>query len=196
MIYSQNIAKEDFSDKTKVEAWSNDLITQLDDQDGNGSIYTITVEHDSERDIYYPKFNVRQHGIDRSYSCSYEFIQSNEFAAITSLNAAINDLMEENAYVKRGEKIKPVTSFEEALNWLMAESKRGQYIQRYKGLGEMNPEQLWETTMDPETRRMLQVTIEDAIAADQLFNTLMGDHVEPRRNFIEENALKVSNLDF
>ncbi len=196
MIYSENIAITDFSDKAKVEAWSIDLITQLDNQDGNGSIYTVSVEHDIERNIYYPQFNVRQHGIDKVYNCSYDFIQSSEFSAIISLNDAINGLMEEGAYVKRGEKTKPVTSFEEALNWLMAESKRGQYIQRYKGLGEMNPEQLWETTMDPDTRRMLRVTIEDAIAADQLFTTLMGDHVEPRRNFIEENALKVSNLDF
>ena len=196
MIYSINITTEDFSDKTKVEAWAKDLITQLDNQDGNGSIYTVSVEHDNERNIYYPRFNVRQHGIDKNYNCSYEFIQSNEFAAIVSLNDAINGLMEEGAYVKRGEKIKPVDSFEEALNWLMAESKRGQYIQRYKGLGEMNPDQLWETTMDPDTRRMLQVTIEDAIAADQLFTTLMGDHVEPRRKFIEENALNVANLDF
>ncbi|WP_114326312.1 DNA topoisomerase (ATP-hydrolyzing) subunit B [Candidatus Colwellia aromaticivorans] len=196
MIYSENIAKESFTDKTAVEAWSKDLITQLDNQDGNGSIYTVTVEHDIERNIYYPQFNVRQHGIDKVYNCSYDFIQSSEFAAIVSLNDSINGLMEEGAYAKRGEKTKPVESFEEALNWLMAESKRGQYIQRYKGLGEMNPEQLWETTMDPDTRRMLQVTIEDAIAADQLFTTLMGDHVEPRRHFIEENALKVSNLDF
>jgi len=196
MIYSKNIVTDSFSDKVLVEEWAKDLITQLDNQDGNGSIYTVSVEHDIERKIYYPRFNVRQHGIDKTYNCSYEFIQSSEFTAITGLNDAINGLMEEGAYAKRGEKTKPVESFEEALNWLMAESKRGQYIQRYKGLGEMNPEQLWETTMDPDTRRMLQVTIEDAIAADQLFTTLMGDHVEPRRHFIEENALKVSNLDF
>ena len=196
MIYSKNISTESFSDKALVESWAKDLITQLDNQDGNGSIYSVSVEHDIERNIYYPRFNVRQHGIDKVYNCSYDFIQSSEFTSITLLNDAVNGLMEEGAYAKRGEKTKPVESFEEALNWLMAESKRGQYIQRYKGLGEMNPEQLWETTMDPDTRRMLQVTIEDAIAADQLFTTLMGDHVEPRRHFIEENALKVSNLDF
>jgi len=195
MVYSSTIAPEAFNDKVKVEAWTNDLITQLENQDGNGSIYSVTVEQDHERNIFYPRFNVRQHGIDKQYNCSYDFINSKEFAAIQSLNEAINGLMEEGAYVKRGEKVNGVSSFEQALNWLMAESKRGQYIQRYKGLGEMNPEQLWETTMDPETRRMLRVTIEDAIAADQLFNTLMGDHVEPRRNFIEDNALRVSNLD-
>ncbi|MDO6427637.1 DNA topoisomerase (ATP-hydrolyzing) subunit B [Thalassotalea sp. 1_MG-2023] len=195
MVYSSTINIEDFSDEEKVTAWKDNLIKQLDDQDGNGSIYTASVEQDKERNIYYPRFNVRKHGIDKVYNCGYEFIHSKEFKELTDLNVAINGLIEEGGYVKRNEKIKQVSTFDEALTWLMAESKRGQYIQRYKGLGEMNPDQLWETTMDPETRRMLKVTIEDAIAADQLFNTLMGDHVEPRRHFIEENALKVENLD-
>jgi len=195
MLYAKTIAKTDFDDKAKVEEWTADLIKQLEDQDGNGSIYSVVVKQDEERKVFFPSFIVRKHGIDTEYNCSYEFIESTEFSEIISLNNAINGLVEEGGYIKRGEKIKPVAEFEEALNWLMAESKRGQYIQRYKGLGEMNPSQLWETTMDPDTRRMLRVTIDDAIAADQLFTCLMGDHVEPRRNFIEENALKVANLD-
>ncbi len=111
------------------------------------------------------------------------------------LRDAAHDIVEEGAVVKRGDKQQAVRSFKEALDWLLAQAQASTAIQRYKGLGEMNPEQLWETTMDPKVRRLLRVQIEDAIASDEIFSTLMGEQVEPRRQFIETNALGVRNLD-
>ncbi|MBI1174148.1 MAG: DNA topoisomerase (ATP-hydrolyzing) subunit B [Sideroxydans sp.] len=133
-----------------------------------------------------------------NYSVSYveqSFLQSGDFAQIRQTAQALGGLLNKGAYIKRGEQRKLVSDFKEVIEWLLEEAKRGINIQRYKGLGEMNPEQLWETTMDVKNRILLRVQIEDMIAADEIFTTLMGDIVEPRRAFIEQNALGVKNLD-
>jgi DNA gyrase subunit B len=160
-----------------------------------GSQYSVVVRKDQERQLYFPVVKLLAHGVESETEYHHEFFASGEYRALIALGDTINTLIEEGGYFQRGEKTLATRQFAEGLDWLMSEARKGYSIQRYKGLGEMNPEQLWETTMDPEVRRMLKVTIEDAIAADQIFTTLMGDHVEPRRDFIEQNALSVANLD-
>ena len=195
LVYQQGISESDLTNEQTVKTWTEALVSYLVEKDEDATIFTANTQHDEERNIYLPVVTIRQHGVDRDHVLNYEFLTSKDYTAIVKTSENIANLIEEGGYVQRGEKTLVVTSFVEALAWLIKESKRGLYIQRYKGLGEMNPDQLWETTMDPEVRRMLKVTIEDAIAADQLFSTLMGDQVEPRREFIEQNALKVVNLD-
>lgn len=196
MVSMPVLAVDDMKEERAVINWCELLekaIAEIGQQ--SGYAYKVNVAKDPERNLYFPVITLTAHGVDSRYEFHHDFFASNDYKAICKLGEKINGLIEPGGYVKRGEKTQEISDFKEALDWLMKQSERGYNIQRYKGLGEMNPDQLWETTMDPESRRMLQVTIEDAIGADQIFTTLMGDQVEPRREFIEENALAVANLD-
>jgi DNA gyrase subunit B len=185
----------DLPQEQAVADWAAQLQEQLAAVHDDSRSYECVVRRDSERQLYYPVVKVLSHGVDSETEYHHEFFGSGEYRSLRALGEKLIDLFDEDGYVKRGDKVLDTREFPAALEWLMNEAARGYNIQRYKGLGEMNPDQLWETTMDPETRRMLKVTIEDAIAADQIFTCLMGDQVEPRRIFIEENALSVANLD-
>ncbi len=196
LVYHDRLQEADLADESKVQTWTDQLAEFLNTDNRSGAIrYELNLRKDNELDHYLPHIVMHHHGVESNYLLLTDFFNSGDYRKISTLGEELSDLLQSGAYVKRGEKIQEISNFRQALNWLMNEARRGQHIQRYKGLGEMNPDQLWETTMDPETRRMLQVTIEDAVGADQLFTTLMGDQVEPRRDFIESNALSVANLD-
>ena len=195
LVYTSSLDSKLLQKCSEVEAWCSELQEKLGKIETGTHRYQGSAKEDKERKVYLPEIEITAHGVPHYHILGRDFFNSGEYGAIVELGDVLQGLLEDGAYVKRGEREKPVDSFKEALDWLMAESRRGINTQRYKGLGEMNPGQLWETTMDPDSRRMLVVTIEDAIAADQMFTTLMGDQVEPRRDFIETNALSVVNLD-
>ncbi|PID43617.1 MAG: DNA topoisomerase (ATP-hydrolyzing) subunit B [Gammaproteobacteria bacterium] len=195
MIDCKILKNEDLNNESRVQEWVDELSSKLSVDNTTGATYVFSVEHDGEKTLYLPKVEVFIHGLGTDYVFTREFFESSTYASIAKLGDTLSGLFEEGAYVQRGEKQYAISNFKDTLNWLMKEAQRGLNVQRYKGLGEMNPEQLWETTMDPESRRMMKVTVEDAIAADRIFTTLMGDEVEPRRDFIQTNALYVTNLD-
>ena len=195
MVYGLSLTLEQMKEEPTVSVFCEQLSERLLSVAAKGSRYSVLVRKDQERQLYFPVVKLLSHGVESETEYHHEFFSSGEYRSLIALGETLNNLIEEDGYFQRGEKVLQTRVFADGLNWLMTEARKGYNIQRYKGLGEMNPEQLWETTMDPDVRRMLKVTVEDAIAADQMFTTLMGDQVEPRREFIEDNALSVANLD-
>ena len=174
--------------------WFDSLQVRLGAGANGHGDYDIRLEEHG-KDDFRARLRAVVHGVESERDLGSEFFRSAEYRNLVTLSANLYEPLDDGAQVERGEKSHPVSTTAEALDWLLAEAKRGLNIQRYKGLGEMNPDQLWETTMDPSVRLLRQVRIEDTVAADELFTTLMGDQVEPRREFIERNALFVTNLD-
>ena len=196
------VSAEDVDNLDGLAAWTEQLSAALPKHSGdrassgNGGSYSAEFERgDEDGEGVRIAITRVQHGLGVTRYLPREFFGTNEYRHIVALAAKLGDLLSEGAFIRRGDREQPITRFAEAVDWLMSEARRGQSIQRYKGLGEMNPEQLWDTTVNPETRRLMQVKIEDAVKADEIFTTLMGDQVEPRREFIEKNALTVENLD-
>lgn len=195
LLHVPVLTEQAFDDVSYLKDWFQQIVDRLNPSQSQGTQYQAMVSTGSDGRFQEAVISKRMHGIRHDYRFTPEFFLTPEYRRISSLTAALDGLLGPKAYMQRGERQQAVAFFGDAVAWMLDDAKRGQYIQRYKGLGEMNPDQLWDTTMNPETRRLLQVRIEDAVAADEVFTTLMGDHVEPRREFIERNALAASNLD-
>jgi DNA gyrase subunit B len=194
LLYVPVLSTESFDRIDALRDWCKHLEQKLNTLDDVSRRYKVTVENMSGGGH---RVNLQrlEHGLSSEKHIPREFFESAEYLRIAELAQTLTDLMGPGAFIQRGDDRQDVASFKVAMNWLFEQAKKGQSIQRYKGLGEMNASQLWDTTINPETRRLMQVRIEDVVAADDIFTTLMGDAVEPRREFIEKNALQVSNLD-
>ena len=194
----ESLPSAEVSEQVPVEAfegWVKSAIATLNLEANGGGRHYSAVLNRVDDNAWTLEVKRRQHGLDHVIRLDRDFFLMPEIKMLLNTNREMDGLLEDGAYIGRGERKQAVTRFDQVVTWLMQEANRGLQISRYKGLGEMNPDQLWETTLNPEGRRLMQVRIEDAIAADEVFTTLMGDQVEPRRDFIEKNALSVSNLD-
>ncbi|EGV52619.1 DNA topoisomerase (ATP-hydrolyzing) subunit B [Candidatus Endoriftia persephone] len=197
LIYVRRLDASLVENQEAMDGWLADLLPMLNSDLGISESCELKWLNESETGTGEAGLLVERkvHGISTDKFIPADFFATVEYRNIIELGEKLSGLLDDDAFVQRGEKKHPISSFRQALEWLMEEAKRGQHVQRYKGLGEMNPEQLWETTMNRESRRLLLVNIEDVVASDEVFTTLMGDQVEPRREFIEAHALSVENLD-
>jgi DNA gyrase subunit B len=195
LIYQPEMSSAQFEQPESLARWCAGLEQGLNASSDGARRYQVELRASTEG--HGPRIVVHriEHGVTTDKQLPREFFESAEYQHIAELAQTLSGFIGPGASVQRGNEKAEVGSFKETINWLFDQARKGQAIQRYKGLGEMNPAQLWDTTINPQTRRMLQVRIEDAVAADEIFTTLMGDQVEPRREFIEKNALAVSNLD-
>ncbi|CAL4317645.1 DNA topoisomerase (ATP-hydrolyzing) subunit B [Buchnera aphidicola] len=184
-----------FTNQEQVVNWTNELARILNKHKKNNIFYKAIVKKNSIHNVFEPTIKISTYAYHKEYDLKYNFFISKEYLLITSIGKNFYYFSKNQISIEKGEKNYLIKNIKKTLTWLTSESKRGLFIQRYKGLGEMNPEQLWNTTMNPETRNMLQVTIHDAESASHLFSTLMGDAVEPRRRFIKNNALQAENID-
>jgi DNA gyrase subunit B len=194
LIYMPAVTAAEFDRADWMRDWTRDLALHLNGLSDSPRSYRVELR---QVDGHPARVLVSktEHGSVTEKALPKEFFESAEYHRIIELGKTLAGLFGDGAYVKRGEAREDVGSFKQAMQWLLDQARKGQSIQRYKGLGEMNPEQLWDTTINPESRRLMQVRIEDILASDEIFTTLMGDQVEPRREFIEKNALAVANLD-
>ena len=195
ILYMPSLEGDALRDIVAVKNWFAELTDRLNNDDDSNLRFVITIEEGADAISWVAHIKESVHGITTNRELKSDFFETSEYTSMVELGSQLDGLIDEGAFIQRGERKKEISSFKQAYEWLIDEAKKGLQVQRYKGLGEMNPEQLRETTMDVHTRRLLQVKIEDAVAADEVFTTLMGDNVEPRREFIESNALSVANLD-
>jgi DNA gyrase subunit B len=191
LLNTDVIGSEKLSNKQELKSWCEKAQQLLNKEVKAGVSWSVNLSQESDAIEFIENAN----GLVNTTTLKYSFFESSDYKAIADLTQQTLDLITTDSYFLKNEKTFEFNNLEDGINQLFAIAKKGLTISRFKGLGEMNPEQLWETTMDPETRRLLQVTIEDAVGADEIFSTLMGDVVEPRREFIEQNALYVTNLD-